>query len=279
MNGIGLDNNFSDDVREERELIRKVQLTDDKIAMNKLIKLYRGTINNCIMGSGVYQVMDRETAERHAVNIFKDIIKRKFDLNYANKPITPITVWLKTGLQKVKEDNRSVIGKKSSELSRKDATINSNFKEILERQLDREPTSQELFKFIKNNTVYAKDLEIKNIDRINKMKRRDLSGDQIINAGPDSSAEKITVFDVLDQDPRSTEEVFDDYTKRRRIEKILASGKYSREERKLIRQYLGLGEFSGRRSKNLNQAAINSNLTYQQAQNAIKKIRKELEEL
>lgn len=266
-----------DKVQHERDLIRRVQLNDDRMAMNELIRLYRGTINNSIDASGIYQVMDRNTAKEHAINIFKDIIKRKYDLNYTNKPITPITGWLRDELKKIKEENRNIIGRKSAELSRKEATVNSKFRALLERQLGRDPTNQELFEYIKKNTDLGKDLQIKNLDRIDTMRRRELSGDQFLNVSPDSSAEKLTVFDVKDFDQRPVEDVFDDYTKKRRIEIILSKKSYSREERKLIRQYLGLGEYTGRRLKNLNQAALNSNMTYQQAQNVIKRLQNDLE--
>ena len=257
-------------VDRERELISKVQMYDDKFAMNELVRMYRPVITKAIQTSGISSNMEWGTAEAEAINILKKTIKNKFDLSRTNKPITYLTEILVSELQKLKYANKGTISRKRDDLERISGYVGVA-SDFLEPELGRAPTSSELYHFIRNDMKKGgRGLSIKDIEDVQKQTRKEYSGDRILN--DELGAAKITTFDVMSDTGPSADRIFQDEIKKKSLESVLDnSPDFSRTERKFLRMMYSLGEYSDKKPPNLRQGSLNSNMTYYQGQQTLKK--------
>ena len=261
------------DIDQDRELIRRAQEQGDKFAMNELVRKYRGLITQSVQKSQLSFVMDNAMAQQYAVGIFKDLIKNNFDLKKENKPSTYLLTTLPEMLKKKRYEFMDTGARKSAELTRKNQ-YKFSAEEFLRRELNREPTIDEIYSYITDKSGLALKVDKKELIRINQLNRRELSGDEQV--GGDTQAEFLTLRDIKNVDRLSPEEVFNNSLLQQRIESVIQSpaNNFTRQERKFIRYYAGLGEFKGRAAKSPNDAALSNGMTYYEARRILDRVRK-----
>jgi hypothetical protein len=264
---------------QERELIRKVQETNDFMAMNQLIMLYRGTINNCVRNSGLISVMDYDTAYQEGVKAFKEIIKKNFDLNNKDaRPLTYITTTLTRQLQKVSNNSSDFGARKSEELQMK-SKPQAVAEAFLERQLGRPATNEETLNFIQKKMNTGKSITLENLQRINMYKTKELSGSQIIGGDdrPDG-AEALSLSDITNVKQKTPMEIMEEQMMEKRIEEHLKTFTLNKDEKRLIMNMYGMGQFKGKKARSLNEAAINAGMTNYEAKKILDRYKKSLEQ-
>lgn len=270
---------MSERARRERDLIQRVQLSDDRLAMRELMQSYQGVMNDVVNKSGVtYKTgISQETAMVECEKIFKNIIKNKFDLNKDNQPNTYIINNLANEFKHYIDANYEPIVRKSSQQSMISRQIGNA--EGWMDSLGIEKTPQNVESFIRKNFGLGGNyLDAKSIETTRNKDRKELSGDRDI-AGAASGMEDspITLSDLVSSKQRpSGESVFREMMLRQEIEKTIKKPIFSRQERQFIRQLAGLGEFANTPQTNINRAAVNAGLTYSQGKSVIRKLRNEM---
>lgn len=254
-------------VKRERELIKSVQSNNDKFAMKQLMKDYRNVINQEVSKSQLSKTMESGMAQQYGMSIFKDLIKNNFDLSKPNKPITYIKTVLPQKLSKKKNEFMDLVARKSEDLTAKTG-YTSIARDFLKRELDREPNIDEIHNFITKDMGLK--IELKNVQRIQDLTRRELSGNEQVGGKNDSGAEFLTLMDIKNVGSISPEEIFNDSLLKGKIENQLPN--FTRPQRRLIRHYFGLGQFEGKPAKSQHQAAIKSNMTYYDAKRTLDKL-------
>lgn len=256
-------------VKRERDLIRAVQERDDRFAMKELIRSYRGVINQQVRNTQLANIMDPNVAQQYGVSTFKEIIKTNFDLSHQVKPVTYITNTMDRLLKKRRYQMTDFVARKSEDLTMKSGYV-AVADDFLKRELNRAPTDNETFDFIKNDM--GKKILLKNVQRIRQLTRRELSGD--VQLGQGDTGEYLTLMDVKNVGNVSAEDIFQNGLMGQKIENELAA--FTRPERRLIRNYFGLGQFSNKRAKSLNEAATSNNMTYYEARRIVERLKTKL---
>lgn len=253
---------WSPEVERERELIKAVQENDDFMAMKELLKAYQGTINKSIKKARLTSVMDYGTAQAEGVRAFKDLVKT-FDLNQKNKPITYFYGTLPQVLNKSRYNNRDLAARKSEDLTMKSEN-KATAESFLSRMDIENPTSDQTLKFIKTNLRGGKSITKENLDRINSYERRELSGNQQIGGKENTDgAEFITLNDITNIEDETPEQLLDRQYKQQQIEEYIS--KLNKNERRLLMSLYGLGPFKGKKAKSINEARLNANMSYYDA--------------
>lgn len=259
--------NKDEQTKKELELIERIQKYNDPIAMQKMIVMYRGTINNAIRGSGLLSVMDEANANQEAINIFREKIKQ-YQLNDYLRgtskatPLTYITSTLTPSLQKVNYNNSGSGVRMSEELR----GINKNkftAEQLLERQLSRKPTYSETLQFMKNEMgVKNKNLSEAVLKRIDTYKTNEYSGSQTINGA--EGAEKLTLSDVTSVSD-NIEKLYNQKLEEQMVEEEIKKFTQDKNKQKFLNMNFGLGEFKNNKSRSINEASFNCGITYYEA--------------
>lgn len=268
----------NEQTKREIDLITRIQQYNDPIAMEKMITMYRGTINNAIKSSGLLSVMTEVNANQEAINIFKDKIK-KYDLNaYLSgiskaTPLTYITSTLAPSLQKVNYNN-SGSGVRMSEELRGFNKTKFTAEKLLERQLNRMPTYEETYEFMKNEMgVKNKNLSIADLKRIDHYKTNEYSGSQFINGA--EGAEKLTLSDVTNVS-ENIQDLYNKSLEEEMVEDEINNFTPDENKRTFLRMNFGVGEYKNKRARSLNEASFNCGLTYHEANKTATAFRKHI---
>jgi hypothetical protein len=263
-------------VEEEKELIRRVQQFDDKLAMKRLISGYEELLRKAVMDSGVTTSgsnIDSMTAMNYAQSYAKRYIKT-YDESKNVQPNTYIYNNVKMQLKNIKSEYREGISHMSNQLT-DDLALDRKAREWL-TDMGIEPTVENTFNFVKNE--FGKGREKSTVDsfaRARKMERRELSGNQIL--GGDEGGDVMTQAEYLSsRGEKSGEELFADHQKRLQIETAINSPEFTHQERDYISHLAGIGRYAMNPTSNRNIAALNAGITYAQGMAAIKKLQTKL---
>lgn len=270
--------NKEEQTQRELELIERIQKYNDPIAMEKLITMYRGTINNAIRSSGILSVMSDINANQEASNIFKEKI-RKYDLqgflNGSSKatPLTYITSTLAPSLQKVNY-NHSGSGVRMSEELRGFNKTKFTAEQLLERQLGRKPTYEETYDFMRREMgVKNKNLSVADLKRIDHYKTNEYSGSQFINGA--DGAEKLTLADVTSVSD-NIQKLYNQTLEEQMVEDEIKNFVEDENKRKFLKMNFGVGEYKNKKARSLNEAAFNCGITYHEANKLVSSFRKHI---
>jgi hypothetical protein len=271
-----LESGMTPQAKHERELIRRYQQTDDFMALRELQSAYRGIINSSISQSGIASVMDRDTALQEANKAFRELVKKNYDLTKKIQPNTYIIGALPKALSKLKYSNRDFAVRKSDELTRLNETV-TTAKNFLKQELGRDPSSPEIYHYIKDNFRTARNITEDKIKRIDALDRSELSGNvQIGQSDGSNGADYITLSDISNVDNRTPEEMYESQLNDQRIESII--NKLPRTERRFIRNFYGIGEFKNNKASSLYQASTNNGMTYYEAKKVVDKFKQMLKD-
>lgn len=260
---------FDEKTTYERELIRRAQ-GGDFMAFKELQILYHNVIVKAVTDSGLGTVMDNATALSEANKAFKDLVMKNFDLTKPNKPSTYFIGQLANVLRGVKYNHRDFVARKSEELSMHSEVV-ATARNFLKKELMREPSSQEIYGFVKNNLRTGKSLTVDKINRINALNRTEYSGDIQIGGDTDKGADYITFEDVMNTSKKTPEEIMTISSENDKIERMIEQ--MPKRERRMLKNYYGLGEFKGQKNTSLNRVSVNNGMTYYEAQKALQNFR------
>lgn len=259
--------------QRERELIRQAQ-NGNFMSYRQLLMDYRNVINSAISSSGLTTVMDHKTSVQEANKAFKQLIMKNYDLTKQIQPNTYIMNTLPKVLSKVKYTHRDFAGRKSDELTRYSETLASG-RNMLRKELGREPSVDEVYGFIQNNMQTAKSMTKDHIRRIDALDRKELSGNvQIGSSDNTSGADFITLSDITNISKQTPEQIYESSLKNQRIEEII--NKLPKIERRFIRNFYGIGEFKNKKADNLYSASVNNGMSYYEAKKTIDKFKEML---
>lgn len=260
-----LTDNLDPKVKHERELILAVQQNNDKQALLELVRLYRGCISDCTRSVNFSKVMENDVAQSYAIKIFKKIIEEKFNLDVDVKPVTYITNVLTSELKKVKYGNMDEPARKSTNLTRI-SSYKMKADDFINREHSRKPSVDEEYDFITNELGLK--VEKKDLGRLEKLQRRELSGNMRIGED-DSSAGYMTLMDIKNVG-ESPEKIYENSLLNQKIDNILNEN-FTRIERTLLREYFGLGQFNEKSRLKLSMLALDKGMTTNQANNLIER--------
>lgn len=232
-------------VKKELLLIQNVQLYKDFFAEEQLLASYRGQLSNLVNSSKAKTLVGYDTAYQHAIGALKLYIK-KFNLeNYkANKPLTYFTTNINFELEKLYKAEIAQKGVRiSSDLSQHKGTIEIA-KTVLNPQLGRNATNEEILNFIKKDMKLGSNLDIKKINRINHYDTKELSGSANISQENAAGAETLTFEDVLSK-TESIDDLINDEFKETRILEAIEQYTVNAIERDFISKYLCIGRYKG----------------------------------
>lgn len=272
----------SDDKQEqtqkELDLIRRIQMFDDPMAMKKLLAMYRATIASAIRASGILSVMTEDNAQQEAIAIFREKIKKYNYQGYLNgiekaTPFTYINSVLGPSLQKVNYNN-SGSGVRMSEELRGFNKNKYTAEQLLERQLNRRPTYEEVELFMKQEMgVKNKNLSVAALKRIDHYGTKEYSGSQTINGA--EGAEKLTLSDVTSVSD-NIQELYNKTLEEQMVESEIEKFTNEPNKQKLLKMNFGIGEYKNNKARSVNEASFNCGLTYYEANKLISSFRKHI---
>jgi predicted DNA binding protein len=252
--------------KKERELIERIQKFNDGMAMMQLVDEYKGIINTCITESGITSAMDYSTAYSYATAEFRKIIRKNIDLNKQKGKISSsVFGFLKGELMKRKNENMNLTSRMSTDLQMK-ANYIGVADEALKRDLGRIGTAKETHDYITN--IMKKNIRVSDIGKIRERTRKELSGDQQVG-GTTEGADFITLSDLKNTSKTTPEDEYKKFLKEQQLEILL--NKFSKKEKRIIMNALGIGEFKNKKAKNINELAINNGITHYEASKILKK--------
>ncbi len=252
--------NFSQsDIEEEKRLIERVQKYSDPIAMSQLLIKYRGTIRQVVVASGLNSAVDDATALQMAQNEFARIVKDKVDLKSANKPNTYIYTALKGALMNAAKDNRPSMVWTSQSNREYDRYVDIATT-YLKKELQRDPTDEEIFKYIKKNmaSTGGKGLTLAVVKRLRKYKIDEWSGNKVL--AKDNDAENITFEDIYNVSSKTPADILNMNSKEKAIENEISVFTANINEQRFLKQIYGLGLYKNNRVSK-NRAAVNNGIT------------------
>lgn len=252
--------NFSQsDIEEEKKLIERVQKYSDPIAMSQLLIKYRGTIRQVVVASGLNSAVDDATALQMAQNEFARIVKDKVDLKSANKPNTYIYTALKGALMNAAKDNRPSMVWTSQSNREYDRYVDIATT-YLKKELQRDPTDEEIFKYIKKNmaSTGGKGLTLAVVKRLRKYKIDEWSGNKVL--AKDNDAENITFEDIYNVSSKTPADILNMNSKEKAIENEISVFTANINEQRFLKQIYGLGLYKNNRVSK-NRAAVNNGIT------------------
>lgn len=261
-------------VKKELLLIQQAKLYNDFFAEEQLIASYRGQIANIVNSSRAKQLLGYDLAYQHAVGALKACIRNYTLSSYKNnKPITYFTTNVKMELDKLykSETSQNTVAM-SVDLNQNKNTM-ANAESILIPKLGRKPTSEELLNFIKNDMGYGKNLDVKKIERIKHYETKELSGSSIIGQENADGAESLT-FEDVSNGGKDIGEIINGDIKSQQIIKTIQEFTQSKNERRFLMAYLGIGEFkNGAMKGSQSQATGNNGLSYYSGKKILDKFR------
>lgn len=264
----------TEDAKKERELIAKIQKNNDIFAMKELMRRYRGLIRKCVKDANLGAVMSEADAISYAENQVKHIIKENFDLSRKVQPNTLIVNALTNKLRTLRYQNISQSARMSTDLGMKAGYV-THAVSMLERRGVENPSPQQIVDYVKHEMGRAPKFTKKEAQRILDLSRTELSGDTEINKGVGANA-SMTLQEAFNTQSVSAKDLLEQKFLQDKIERIIASGNYTRNERIFIRRIYRIGEYANIDPKNIHQAALNSGLADTVARRALTKLEKEL---
>lgn len=231
------------DVEEERELIKRFQ-EGDPIAYKKLRKKFKGVIQDSINKANVStdNISDKAIMNA-AMKRFRTSLE-SYDPSVGVKPSTWITSNITRDLKNVDREYKN-----ETRLSDSDTILLGNIETAMnqlsvEDDID-DPTPEDIQRKIKDN--FSKTVDIDDIENIRKRKRNEFSANRVI--GEDDEGESISFGDISSKD----EKTVDDYMQQKKDEEKLNEllSKLEEPDRKLYKEYKGLGEYKNQKPKKL----------------------------
>lgn len=265
---------MTEDAKRERELIAKIQKNDDIFAMKELMRRYRGLIRKCVKDANLGSVMSEADAIAYAENQVRHIIKDNFDLSRKVQPNTLIINALTNKLRTLRYQNISQSSRMSTDLGMKAGYV-AHAVSMLERRGIENPSPQQIVDYVKHDMGRAPKFTKKEAQRILDLSRVELSGNSEISNNVSGNA-AMTLHEMFDTQSVSAKDLLEQKFLQDKIERIISSGNYSRNERIFIRRMYQIGEYRNIVPKNIHQAALNSGLADTVARRALMKLEKEL---
>lgn len=264
-------------VSHEKELIRRVQQYNDKLAMKQLISGYQELLHKCVNDSGVTTSgsnIDAMTAMNYAERYAMRYIKT-YDESKNVQPNTYLTTNVTLQLKNIKSEYREGVSHMSNQLT-DDLVLDRKAREYL-IDMGKEPTIENSFEFIRKELGKGREKSTEDsLRRARAMERRELSGNQVL--GGDEGGDVMTQAEfMMSKTEKSGEDFFNDYQKKMKIQQIINTPEFSHKERDYLSHLAGLGRYEMNATSNKNLAAIDAGMTYTQGINAIKKLRAKLE--
>lgn len=251
--------------KEERELFQRFKTFGDPIALQRLLLLYKATMEISAKESGLTSAVGPETAYQMAQNEFIHIVKNKLNLgNTLSKPNSYIRTTLTQALSNQAKDNRPGAVRTSQSLEGFKTFIN-----IAENQLKRQngyeqPSDKEIYSYVKNvmkkgGKGFTKDV-VKRIREEYAFK--ELSGSmQFGNNGANSNAESLTYGEVFSNLKRTTpQQLIDEADTEKTVDKEIDEFTTTLAERRYLRQIYGVGIYKNTKASR-NIASINNGIT------------------
>lgn len=188
---------------QEIELIRQYQQTQDPMTLQKLRRIFAGTINNAIMQSTSYG-LDQRTLNQKAMLGFSRALMKYDPLKGA--PTTAITNTIKWYINN--ENNRL---KNTTRLLQNDTILQTQIHKA-KTKLELEGKTEEEIDELIVNEIDALRTSEKKVDKvwINKIKgstRKELTGDRIM--GEAGTGENLSFMDVLNVQEESAEDMLE----------------------------------------------------------------------
>lgn len=266
----------TDQVKRERELIKKVQQYNDNFAMKELLKLYRGTINIIVQSAIGAAALDYDTLNAYTQKAFKDLIIRNFDLNKQNVPNTYVRSTLSKKVKNIINDHRDSGSKKGQSMARKNAAIGAA-KPWIENKVDSDGyTPDAVVTFVKKEMGIGKDLTERDVFRLDGLNRKEYSLNAAV--GKSGEGEFMTLGDVADING-SLSDSYNRMVANYKVDAALSDqNMFSREERRAIRNVLGLGEFKNKKAAHIGEAALNAGISRYQVKRALEKLKERVED-
>ena len=263
-----------DNVQRERELIAKVQKNNDIFAMKELLRMYRGAIRTCVRASKLSTVMSEEDAVAYAENIVRHSIKENFDLSQKNKPSTFIINSLKKKLMTLRYNNMNQHSRISTDLTMKAGYV-AQAVPILKRRGIEDPTDEQIVNFVKKEFGKSQRFTKAEAKRIGALARTELSADAALSKDVDGAAQ-MSLGDTLNVQKVSAQDLLREKFLQDKIERIISSAGYTRNERTFIRMIYRIGKYKNTPVPNIHQAALNCGLADSSARRLLKKLEQEL---
>lgn len=260
---------------QEIEMIKQYQQTQDPRLLQKLRRVFAGTITSAIMQSSSYK-LDQRTLNQKANIAFARALMH-YDPS-KGAPTTAITAHIKGYL--LNENNRL---KNTTRLVQNDTILQTQIHKA-KTKMELEGKSEQQIEENLLNEVSALRNSREVVDRnwINKIQnstKKELTGDRVL--GQSGVGEDLSFMDVLNTQKETAEEMFERQELSNRFERALST--LSPQEQGLIRDK-NPGITGGDASKKLswNQIAINNNyssryLAEKAYEDSMKKLREEMQ--
>lgn len=250
-------------IKKELLLIQQVRLSNDFLAEEQLIAMYRGILNKVVNESKAKQIVGYDQTYQRAVSALKTSI-RNFNLkSYKNNK--PSTYFMKNIMLELDKFYKQITSqgtiKMSSENNRY-KNIMVNAESILVSRLGRKPTNNELLNFIKNEFKLSQNLDLETIERIEHYTTQELSGSKSIGKNNADGAEELSYEDVMNG-TQNVDDILKKENTANNVINAIRSFTADKNQRKFLMCYLGIGEFSNAMYKgNIHNAAINCGVSY-----------------
>lgn len=261
---------------QEIELIRQYQQTQDPMVLQRLRRIFAGTISSAVMQSTSYG-LDQRTLNQKAMVAFSRALKH-YDPS-KGAPTTAITNSIKWYINN--ENNRL---KNTTRLLQGDTILQTQIhkaKTKLELEGKNEAEiDKQLLDEVSKLRVSKEKVDKSWIEKIQNSTRRELTGDRIM--GESGVGENLTFMDVMNTQEETAEEMFNRQEMSRKFQKALST--LTEQEQGLIKDknpaLVGMPE-SGKKLS-WNRIAINNNyssryLAEKAYEKSIEKIREEME--
>ena len=265
---------MQDNVQKERELIAKVQKNNDMFAMKELLRMYRGAIRTCVRAAKLNTVMSEEDAIAYAENIVRHSIKENFDLSQKNKPSTFIIDSLKKKLMTLRYNNMNQHSRISTDLTMKAGYVAQAVPILKRRGIDN-PTEEQIVNFVQKEFGKSQRFTKAEAKRINALSRTELSADTALSKEVDGAGQ-MSLGETLNAQKISAQDLLQEKFLHDKIERIIESPGYTRNERTFIRMIYRIGRYKNSPVPNIHQAALNCGIADSSARRLLKKLEQEL---
>lgn len=239
---------------QEIELIRQYQQTKDPMTLQRLRRIFAGTINSAIMQSSSYG-LDQRTLNQKAMMGFSKAMANYDPVKGA--PTTAITNSIKGYI--LNENNRL---KNTTRLGQNDTILQTQIHKAktkleLEGKKEDEITDDMLLKGVSDLRTSKEEVSNAWINKIQNSTRKELSGDRMI--GEAGVGENLSFMDVLNTQSETAEDMFDRKVIADRFQNALSQ--LSEQEQGLIKDKHPeiVSEHNKNKKLSWNQIAINNN--------------------
>lgn len=263
-----------DNVQKERELIAKIQKNNDMFAMKELLRMYRGAIRTCVRGAQLHTVMSEDDAIAYAENIVRHSIKENFDLSQKNKPSTFIIDSLKKKLMTLRYQHMNQHSRLSTDLTMKAGYVAKAIP-MLKRRGIEDPTEEQIVNFVKKEFGKSQRFTKAEAKRIAALSRTELAADTAISKDV-AGASQMSLGETLNTQQISPQDLLKQKFLQDKIERVINSPGYTRNERTFIRMVYRIGKYKTAAVPNIHQAALNCGLADSSARRLLSRLEQEL---